>query len=121
MVCGKNWLPVGHDFRTRNISIIPIGCTILEAQKTGQWKDKKHPIHKAMLWKKMLDDGDMGSLSEIAQKEGLTRARVTQVMNLLRLPTEFREFLTGLEDPKEIRKYSERRLRNKDFIDSLKE
>ena len=72
---------------------------------------KKHPIHKAILWKKMLDDGQAGSLSEIAQKEGLTRARVTQLMNLLRLPAEFKEFLAGLEDPKEIRKYSERRLR----------
>lgn len=63
----------------------------------------------------MLDDGEVGSLSEIARKEGLTRARVTQVMNLLRLPAEFKEFLAGLSDPKEIRKYSERRLRKKDF------
>jgi hypothetical protein len=32
-------------------------------------------------------------------------------MNLLKLPAEVREFLSGLNDPKEIRKYSERRLR----------
>jgi hypothetical protein len=60
----------------------------------------------------MLDDWVVGSLSQIAEKEGLTRARVTQIMNLLKLPIEMREFLVGLEDPREIRKYSERRLRS---------
>jgi hypothetical protein len=59
----------------------------------------------------MLDDGAVKSLTEIARKEGLTRARVTQIMNLLRLPDDFREFLLGLDDPRVIRKYSERRLR----------
>jgi hypothetical protein len=75
-------------------------------------RPQKHIIHKAMLWQKMLDEGSVKSLSEIAQKEGMTRARVTQIMNLLKLPAEWQEFLIGLEDPKEIRKYSERRLRN---------
>ena len=59
----------------------------------------------------MLDDGEVRSLSEIAGKEGLTRARVTQIMNLLKLPVNVREFSVGLDDPKEIRGYSERRLR----------
>ena len=59
----------------------------------------------------MLDDGVVGSLRDISKKEDLTRARVTQIMNLLKLPADFQEFLTGLDDPKEIRKYSERRLR----------
>ena len=72
---------------------------------------RKHIVHKAILWQKMLDDGQVGSLSELAKKEGLARARVTQIMNLLKLPVEFQEFLAKLENPKEIRKYSERRLR----------
>ncbi len=33
-------------------------------------------------------------------------------MNLLKLPPEWKAFLSGLDDPKDIRKYSERRLRN---------
>ena len=74
-------------------------------------RPKKHVIHKAVLWRKILDDGEVGPLNEIAAKEGMTRARVTQIMNLFKLPEEMREFLLGLEDPKEIRKYSERRLR----------
>ena len=60
----------------------------------------------------MLDEGKVRSLSEIARIEGLTRARVTQIMNLLKLPAEVKEFLTGLQDPAKIRRYSERRLRN---------
>jgi hypothetical protein len=60
----------------------------------------------------MLDNGEVKSLTEIARNEGLTRARVTQIMNLLKLPAEMREFLARLDDPKEIRKYSERKLRN---------
>ena len=59
----------------------------------------------------MLDDGSANSMSEIARIEGLTRARVTQIMNLLKLPAEMQVFLLGLEDPKQVRKYSERRLR----------
>jgi hypothetical protein len=59
----------------------------------------------------MLDDGTVKSLSEIARNEGLTRARVTQIMNLLKLPADMQVFLLELEDPKHIRKYSERRLR----------
>jgi len=58
----------------------------------------------------MLDEGEVQSLSELAEKKGLNRARITQIMNLLRLPDDFRDFLVRLDDPREIRKYSERRL-----------
>ena len=73
---------------------------------------QQHIIHEAIGWGKMLDDGEVESLSMIAEKEGLTRARVTQIVNFLKLPSDWKDFLLGLEDPKEIRKYSERRLRN---------
>jgi hypothetical protein len=75
-------------------------------------KPKKHIIHKAIEWKRMLVDGSATSYSETAKKEGLARARVTQIMNLLKLPPEWRAFLAVLDDPKDIRKYSERKLRN---------
>jgi hypothetical protein len=52
-------------------------------------------------------------MSEVARKEGMTRARVTQIMNLLKLQAEIQKFLLKLDDPKEIRKFSERKLRNK--------
>ena len=52
----------------------------------------------------MLKDGVVNSMSEIARTEGFTRARITQIMNLLKLPTEMRVFLLSLDDAKQIRK-----------------
>jgi len=60
----------------------------------------------------MLDEGLAESLNDIAKMENLSRARVTQIMNLLKLPAEVKKFLIDLQDPAEIRRYSERRLRN---------
>jgi hypothetical protein len=59
----------------------------------------------------MHDEGMAGSMSEIARIEDLTRVRVTQIMNLLKLPADMQEFLVKPDDSKEIRKYSERKLR----------
>ena len=73
--------------------------------------ENKHIIHQALLWQEMLDSGEMKSMAEIARENGLTRARVTQIMNLLKLPTKVQDFLVKLDNPKEIRKYSERKLR----------
>jgi hypothetical protein len=54
----------------------------------------------------MLDNETVPSMSEIAKKEGLTKARMTQIMNLLKLPAEMQKFLLKLDDPGEIRKFS---------------
>ena len=64
-----------------------------------------------MLQKKA-DEGEMSSLSQIVNVNGLIKARVTQIMNLLKLPANVKGFLASLQDPMEIRRYSERRLRN---------
>ena len=50
-------------------------------------RPQKHILHKDILWRKMLDEGRVKSLSKVAQKEGMTRARGTQIMNLLKLPS----------------------------------
>jgi hypothetical protein len=71
----------------------------------------RHPIHAALDWEQALKEGRFSSLAEMARARGLTRARVTQIMNLLKLPDELITFLLGLTDPEDIKKYSERRLR----------
>jgi hypothetical protein len=110
------WLPERNDLRTTH-AIIPIGYERIVKKKSVVKKKavngpKKHVIHKAVLWRKRLDEGKVKSFNEIAKKEGLTRARVTQIMNLLKLPSDFQQYLLRLDDPEEIRKYSERKLRN---------
>ena len=67
----------------------------------------------------MLEEGLAESLNEIARIENLSRARVTQIMNLLKLPANVKGFLASLQDPMEIQRYSERRLR-KSLTDKTK-
>jgi hypothetical protein len=122
------WLPVrvGNQ-RGEFAHVIPIGYDGFSGKKSkpepkkkpARRLPKKHIIHKAIQWKKMLDDGAVSSMSEIARKEGLTRARVTQIMNLMKLPGEMQDFLLGLDDAKQIRKYSERKLRGNHEKDRL--
>lgn len=59
----------------------------------------------------MLDERLAESLNDIAKMENLSRARVTQIMDLLKLPAEIKEFLTGLQDPAAIRRYSKDKVR----------
>jgi len=42
-------------------------------------------LQMAMEWQRQLDAGEMATQAEIARREGITRARVTQIMALLRL------------------------------------
>jgi hypothetical protein len=49
--------------------------------------------------------------SQLAKREGMTRARMTQIMNLLKLAPEIRNHILDLKDPEEIKHYTERRLR----------
>ena len=101
----KSWLPGVHDLWTTSLidSISYVRPSpeksplneALEIEKADVVNRRQHIIHKAIGWKKMLDDGEVESLSEIAEKEGLTRARVTQIMNLLKLSPEWKNFLLG--------------------------
>jgi len=58
----------------------------------------------------LLDAGVVNTRAEIAGRYGFSRARVTQVMSLLRLPESIRDHLSALP-PDQQRLYSERRLR----------
>jgi hypothetical protein len=48
-------------------------------------------LRKAIEWQDLLESGKIASQSEIARLEGITRARVTQVMGMLRLAPAIRE------------------------------
>jgi ParB-like chromosome segregation protein Spo0J len=67
-----------------------------------------HPIHLALGFQKMLDEELVNSRSELAKRCGLSRPRVTQIMNLLDLAPEIRDHLLRLSDRKSVRRYSER-------------
>ena len=70
-----------------------------------------HPYHQACLWRQEIEH-DLGiTKARIAAREGLSRARVTQLMNLLELPEEIQKDLQTPPAPLEIHSFSERCLR----------
>jgi len=71
-----------------------------------------HPIHLALTWRRMLDDDPALSMAQLARNQGISRARVTQIMNLLALPKEVQTHLTVLQEPAAIRYFSEHKLRS---------
>ena len=49
-------------------------------------RSQKSAIEQALESRRLLDGGVVNSQAEIARRFGISRARVTQVLNLLRLP-----------------------------------
>ena len=70
-----------------------------------------HPYHQACLWQQEMDSNPAMTKAKIATREGLSRARVTQIMNLLELPEGIQAFLRDPSAPVQIQAFSERRLR----------
>jgi hypothetical protein len=58
-----------------------------------------------------MEDDPKLNKAKIAAREGLSRARVTQIMDLLTLPIEIQNCLLGPPAPLEIHSFPERRLR----------
>ncbi len=53
-------------------------------------------LHKAREWRRQLDTGEITNQAAIARREGVSRARVTQVLMLLRLAPEIQQSLLGI-------------------------
>jgi len=48
-------------------------------------KTYRNPIYLAKEYKEMIDSGDAKNQAELAKIKGISRARVTQILNLLKL------------------------------------
>jgi len=68
-------------------------------------------LRKAIEWQALLESGEVANQAAIARQEGITRARVTQVMGLLRLAPEIQEHVLSLPDMVRRPAISERALR----------
>ena len=53
-------------------------------------------LRRALRWRRELDGGKIASQADIARREGLTRARVTQILMLLRLAPEIQERILNI-------------------------
>lgn len=75
------------------------------------------PLVRAYEFQRLLDSGEVNTRAEIARRHGISRARVTQIMNLLRLPESVQEYLVELSSEEHAR-YPERQLREIADIES---
>ena len=75
-------------------------------------------LRKAIAWQQELDAGEVASQAEIARRESLTRARVTQVLMLLHLARDIQDRILNM--PKSIKpsSISERGLRPITHLDN---
>lgn len=65
----------------------------------------------AMEWQRQIDAGEVETQAAIARREGITRARVTQIMALLRLVPEIRGQILAMPESAHRPTISERALR----------
>jgi len=68
-------------------------------------------LQTALEWQRQLDAGEMETQAAIARREGITRARVTQIMALLRLAPEIQEHILAMPESVGRPAISERALR----------
>jgi hypothetical protein len=62
-------------------------------------------------YKGMIDSGQAKNQAELARLKGISRARVTQMLNLLKLDKNIIDNLEQIEDPMDKKLISERGLR----------
>ena len=74
-------------------------------------------LRKAIEWRRQLDAGEVRNQADIARREGITRAQVTQVMGMLRLAPEIQEHILTMLDILRRPSISERMLRPVAAID----
>lgn len=65
----------------------------------------------ARAWQEMIDAGEVKNAAQIAKDMGVTRARVSQIMGLLRLAPEILDHIEDLEGSEGCLHLTERKLR----------
>ena len=81
-------------------------------------KTYPNPVKRALEYKAILESGLVESQADLAVLLGVSRAKVTQMLNLLKLDEKVQEFMLGLEETDErLKVLTERRLRSLKQID----
>jgi hypothetical protein len=99
-------------------------ATTVRPARAKAGKSYRNPVTIALEWRKALDTGEYSSPADLAIRKGISRARVTQILNLLRLSPRVIGIVRELGDPLPSRTITERQLRrliNRSVRDQLKE
>ena len=74
-------------------------------------KTYRNPIYLAREYKKMIDSGEVKNQAELARIKSISRARITQILNLLKLDKSIIDNLEQIVHPTDKKVISERELR----------
>ncbi len=72
---------------------------------------KPSPLEQAITYARVLNEPSVVSKSQVAQRFGVSRARVSQVLNLFDLDATILDQLTSIKDVEEHNFFTEHRLR----------
>jgi hypothetical protein len=78
-------------------------------------------LRKAIEWQQQLDTGEVNTRAEIARREGITRARVTQIMAMLLLAPEIQKEILAIPSGCQKTAVTERALRPIANLDPLEQ
>ena len=80
----------------RAVSFVPARWRRPKSTKAPKTPRVRKLLHKAIEWRTLLESGDAVNQADIARREGITRARVTQVMKMLGLAPEIQQHVLSM-------------------------
>ena len=92
---------------TFEMPVVPFKHNLIKVGK----RQYRNPIYLAREWRVLLDEGKCSSPAALSRYLQVSRARVTQIMNLLRLSPEVIEMISSLGDPIQGPVVTERKFR----------
>jgi hypothetical protein len=90
-------------------------------RQTDRTPHIKTLLLQAIRWKALLESGRVSDQAEIARYEGLSRARVTQIMKLLNLAPEIQNHILNMPKSSHRPDISERSLRHITQLENKRE
>ena len=98
--------PIYQSF-TNRVAVLSLGH-----EPSPGVKIYSNPVKLALQYNEILESGIIASQADLARHLGVSRAKITQILNLLKLPAKIRDFIADLDDTDErLRVFTERRLR----------
>ena len=72
---------------------------------------KPNPITIALKYQKMYQDSAYGTMEKVGQQFGVSRVRIHQMLNLLKLDQRIIDYIIDITNPRQSNFWTERRLR----------
>ena len=73
---------------------------------------KPNPINTALKYQKIYEVTTCKSMEEIAQQFGVSRVRIHQMLNLLKLDQRIIDYIQNIKNPRESNRWTEHKLRS---------